>query len=139
VKWDLTSIQLFDQKRPGDVEEALVDAPFVHAFLDAAEAAFDQEKPKTTVNLVGMLAKVARGELPVAASGTPSIARSLDRWLVDALFVGEESPLEINVKQNVMFLDRRGEEGREAVQFPEGPEQALEFRSQLQVSSSRAH
>lgn len=55
-----------------------------------------------------------------------------NRWLVDALFVGEESPLEINVKQNVMFLDRRGGEGREAVQFPEGPEQALEFRSQLQ-------
>lgn len=58
------------------LDEALVDAAFVRAFLDAAEAAFDQEKPKTTTHLVGMLAKVARGGLPVAVSGTSSIARN---------------------------------------------------------------
>ncbi|MGQ0593667.1 MAG: hypothetical protein ACT4QB_13765 [Gammaproteobacteria bacterium] len=58
------------------LDEALVDAPFVRAFIGAAEAAFDQEKPKTTMNVVGMLAKVARGELPVSVSGAPSIARS---------------------------------------------------------------
>lgn len=58
------------------LDEALLDAPFVRAFLDAAKAAFDQEKPNTTKQLVGMLAKVARGELPVAASSTSSVARS---------------------------------------------------------------
>lgn len=59
------------------LDEALVDGPFVRAFLDAASAAFDQDKPNTTIQIVGMLAKVARGELPVAASSsTSSIARS---------------------------------------------------------------
>ncbi len=58
------------------LDEALIDAPFVCAFLDAAEAAFSQERPKTTMNLVGMLAKVARGELPVSLAGTSPIARS---------------------------------------------------------------
>lgn len=58
------------------LDEALVDTPFVRDFLGAAEAAFNQEQPKTTTYLVGMLAKVARGELPVAALGTSSIARS---------------------------------------------------------------
>jgi tetratricopeptide (TPR) repeat protein/transcriptional regulator with XRE-family HTH domain len=53
-----------------------------------------------------------------------------DRWLVDALFVGEESPLEINIEQGI--ISRRGGEGREPVQFPEGTEEAREFRSQLQ-------
>ena len=53
------------------LDEALIDAPFVCAFLDAAEAAFSQERPKTTMNLVGMLAKVARGELPVSLAGPP--------------------------------------------------------------------
>lgn len=58
------------------LDEALVDAPFVRAFIGAAEAAFDQEKPKTTINVIGMLAKVARGRLPVSVSGAPSIGRS---------------------------------------------------------------
>jgi len=58
------------------LDEALVDTPFLRAFIGAAEAAFNQEKPKTTINVVGMLAKVARGELPVSVSGAPSIARN---------------------------------------------------------------
>jgi len=54
-----------------------------------------------------------------------------DQWLVDAMFVGEEPPLEINIEEGIMFLSRRGGEGREPVQLPEGQEKALEFRSGL--------
>jgi hypothetical protein len=58
------------------LDECLIDTPFVRDFLDAAKAAFVRENPKSTKQLVGMLAKVTRGELAVTASGYPSIARS---------------------------------------------------------------